>query len=289
MLLAAQVCFASLSVVGRETVMRIPPGVVPLVRTAGGAVVFCAVAAAMGVLRLHRRDLPFLLLCALTGVVLNQELFIHGLAHSGAINATVLGSTIPVFTVIAALALRREQFHWLRGAGIAMAFAGAAYLVGISDFSVGGDHLLGSMMVLGNAASYGIYLVIVRKLKDRYDPIGLIAILFVLALPMTIPVGIAEWSAMPVLTSADYGRLAFLIAVPTVAAYALIQLSLKRAESTLVAAYIYLQPVLVTFGAMARLHEHPSSRLLIAAPVVFIGVFLASRAPVRKIAPAEVA
>jgi drug/metabolite transporter (DMT)-like permease len=108
MLLAAQVCFASLSVVGRETVMRIPPGVVPLVRTAGGAIVFCAVAAAMGVLRLHRRDLPFLLLCALTGVVLNQELFIHGLAHSGAINATVLGSTIPVFTVIAALALRRE-------------------------------------------------------------------------------------------------------------------------------------------------------------------------------------
>ncbi|MBP9088102.1 MAG: DMT family transporter, partial [Kofleriaceae bacterium] len=79
----------------------------------------------------------------------------------------------------------------------------------------------------------------------------------------------------------------FLIAVPTVGAYALVQLSLKRAESTLVAAYIYLQPVFVTFGAMARLHEHPSSRVLLAAPVVFIGVFLASQAPVRKIVPDE--
>lgn len=287
MLLAAQLCFASLSVIGRETVMRIPAGVVPMVRTAGGALAFCAIALGMGVLRVYRRDIPFLMLCALLGIVLNQELFIHGLARSGAINATVLGSTIPVFTVICALALRREQFHWLRGVGIALAFAGAGYLVGIAEFSVGGKHLLGSLMVLGNAASYGVYLVIVRSVKDRYDPIGLIAVLFMFAVPMTLPVGIAEWGDMPELTGADYGRLAFLIAVPTVGAYALVQSALKRAESTLVAAYIYLQPVFVTFGAMARLHESPSPRVLVAAPIVFLGVFLATRAPVRAPGPAS--
>jgi drug/metabolite transporter (DMT)-like permease len=286
-LLAAQVCFASLAVIGRETIMRIPPGVVPVIRTAGGALAFCAIAFVMRTIPLRepafrsqlRRDLPFLALCALLGIVMNQELFIHGLRYSGAINATVLGSTIPVFTVITALLLRKERFHWMRGVGIAMAFSGAAYLVGIAEFSLSGSHLGGSLMVLGNAASYGVYLVIVRKVKDRYDPLALIAILFVLATPMVIPVGIWEWSGMPVLNSADYMRLAFLVAVPTIGAYALVQTALKRADSTLVAAYIYLQPVFVTFGAMARLSEHPSPRVLVAAPIVFAGIFLATRAP----------
>jgi drug/metabolite transporter (DMT)-like permease len=282
MLLAAQVCFASLAVVGSESLHRIPPGVLPLVRTAGGALVFCAFAASRKTLRLDRRDIPFLALCSLLGVVLNQELFIHGLRYSGAINAVVLGSTIPVFTVIAAIVLRREKFHWLRGAGIVLAFTGVSYLVGIAEFSVGGDHLLGSLLVIGNAASYGFYLVIVRSIKDRYDPIALIALLFVFALPVAIPVGIYEWPGMPSLNGDDYARLAFLVAFPTVAAYALIQLSLKRAESTLVAAYIYLQPVFATFGAMVRLGEQPSTRVFVAAPLVFLGVFLAGLPPSKQ-------
>jgi drug/metabolite transporter (DMT)-like permease len=286
-LLAAQICFASLAVIGRETILRIPPGVVPLIRTGGGALAFCLLAWFMGTVPLRdpsfraqlRRDLPFLALCALMGVVINQELFIHGLRYSGAINATVLGSTIPVFTVITALLLRKEKFHWMRGVGIGMSFVGAGYLVGIAEFSLNGTHLIGSLMVLGNAASYGVYLVIVRRVKDKYDPLGLIAILFVLALPMVVPIGLWEWSEMPVLNGDDYQRLLFLVAVPTVGAYALVQTALKRADSSLVAAYIYLQPVFTTFGAIYRLGESPSSRVLFAAPIVFVGVFLATRAP----------
>jgi drug/metabolite transporter (DMT)-like permease len=286
-LLSAQICFSSLAVIGAEAIRRIPPGVIPLIRIGGGSLAFCLLAWLVGTIPLHdpafraqlRRDLPFLALCALTGVVINQELFMHGLHYSGAINATVLGSTIPVFTVITALLLRKETFHWMRGVGIAMSFAGAGYLVGIAEFSLHGTHLIGSLMVLGNAASYGVYLVIVRRVKDRYDPLGLIAILFVLALPMVVPIGLLEWSKMPVLNSDDYLRLLFLIAVPTVGAYALVQTALKRADSSLVAAYIYLQPVFTTFGAIYRLGENPSSRVLVAAPIVFAGVFLATRAP----------
>lgn len=280
-LLAAQVCFASLAVVGRETITHIPPGVVPLVRTVGGALAFFALARWRGVWRWNWRDTPFLALCALLGVVLNQELFIHGLKYSGAINGTVLGSTIPVFTVIAAVALRKEQFAAMRGLGIVLAFAGCAYLVGIENLSLGGPQLFGSLLVLGNAASYGLYLVLVRRYKDAYDPVGLIAVLFVLAVPMVVPTALYEWHAMPALVAADYVRLAYLVAVPTVAAYALVQIALQRAEATLVASYIYLQPVLASIGAMARLGEQLSPRVLIAAPLVFGGVFLAGRARTR--------
>src|SRR5262249_50301567 len=93
----AQVCFASLPVVGRLAMQgSIGPAGIVLARVAGGAIVFSAIAWRRGVLRVRRADLPAIMGCALLGVAANQELFVQGLARSTATNASVLGATIPV-------------------------------------------------------------------------------------------------------------------------------------------------------------------------------------------------
>jgi drug/metabolite transporter (DMT)-like permease len=123
-LLGGMICFASLPVVGRLALGHVPPGAIPLVRTAGGALVFTIIAWRRGTLRIARRDVPFIVLCALLGNVLNQELFIHGLARTTATNAVVLGWTIPLFTALVAIALGREPARAPRLVGMAVAFAG---------------------------------------------------------------------------------------------------------------------------------------------------------------------
>jgi drug/metabolite transporter (DMT)-like permease len=277
MLFAAQLCFASLAVAGRLALADIPPGVIPLVRTLGGALVFSALAWQRGVLRLERRDAPLLALCALLGTVLNQELFIHGLARTTATNAVVIGSTSPVFTALAAIALGREPARLLRLFGIAVAFGGVAALVG-GDLSLSSAHFVGGIMVLINAMAYGTYLAVVRPLADRYDPIALLAFQFLAALVVVVPIGIRAIAvdAHP-LTASDCGFFAFLVAVPTVCAYSLVQLALRRAESSIVAAYIFLQPVLAGAGAALVLDEPASARLLICGGIVLAGVWLAAR------------
>jgi drug/metabolite transporter (DMT)-like permease len=155
-----------------------------------------------------------------------------------------------------------------------------AALVGAEDLSTSPDHLVGSVMILVNALSYGTYLVIGRPLAERYDPFALLAVMFLAGLPMVAPFGVAALVAHPVeLVARDYAFLAFLVAVPTVAAYGLVQTGLRRAESSLVAAYVYLQPVFASIGAALLLDEHLSGRLVGCGLIVLLGVWLATRGP----------
>jgi drug/metabolite transporter (DMT)-like permease len=181
-----------------------------------------------------------------------------------------------VFTALVAIVTRREPPRARRLAGIVVAFAGAAALVGIEQLSTSRRYALGNALILVNSASYGTYLVIVRRLAQRYDPIGLLAILFALALPIAAPFGIVAWSDMPPIDAHVAGYLVYLVAVPTVGAYGLVQIALRHAESSLVAAYIYLQPVFATVGAIALLDEAPTIRLVICGAVVLAGVWLAT-------------
>lgn len=278
-LLAGQICFASLPVVGRLAVGHIPPAGIVIVRMTGGAIVFALIAWRRGTLRIQKRsDIPFIVLCAVLGNVINQEMFIHGLARTTATNAVVLGSSIPVFTLLTAIAMRRERVLPLRLLGIAIAFGGVATLVGAEDLSTSSEHFTGSVMVLINAVSYGSYLVIVRPLAERYDPVALLAFMFLAGTPMVAPFGIHAFNDAPSLVTDDYLYLAFLIAVPTVAAYGFVQTALRRAESSLVAAYIYLQPVFAALGAMIVLGEDVGLRTAICGVIVLLGVWLAARA-----------
>jgi drug/metabolite transporter (DMT)-like permease len=278
-LFAGTVCFASLPVAGRLALGHVSPGAIPLVRTAGGAIVFALIAWRRGTLRLARGDVGFMVLCTVLGTVLNQELFIHGLARSTATNAIVVGSTIPVFAALVAIALGREPVRVRRLIGMAIAFGGVAALVGIERVSTSPEHLLGSVLVLLNAASYATYLVIGRPLAERYDPFALLAFMFLVALPMVAPFGIHALAAddAPVLVGRDYAFLAFLVAVPTVGAYSLIQTGLRHAESTLVASYVYLQPLFASLGAALVLDEQLDLRTVACGAVVLFGVWLAAR------------
>jgi drug/metabolite transporter (DMT)-like permease len=278
-LIGAQLCFASLAVVGRLAVIaQVPPAGIVLVRMIGGALAFLLIARLRGTLRIHRRDLAFFILCAVLGVVLNQELFIHGLARTTATNAVVLGSTIPVFTALFAVVLGYEPVSRLRLAGIAVAFVGCIVLVGPDELSLSSSHLLGSVMVLANAASYGMYLAIARKIAGRYDPMAIVAVLFSIGVPLVAPLGIYAWSHAAPLTGASVGFLAFLVLIPTVAAYSLVQIGLRHAESSLVASYIYLQAVFTTIGAAILLDERPGQRTVVAAAIVLSGVFISAQA-----------
>ena len=275
-LIVAQVCFAALPVAGRLALNgTIGPAAIVLARVCGGALVFTLIAWRRGVLRIRREDMWPLLGCALLGVAANQELFVHGLARSTATNASLLNATIPVWTIVVAIVLRREPLRLRRMLGVVVAFGGVIALVGVDRMSTAPGHLLGSIMVLLNSLCYSSFLVVVRPLGERYDPFALIAWLFIAAAPFVAPFGIHELVNSPPLAGADFAYLGFLVAVPTVTAYALVQIALQRSESTLVAAYIYLQPVFATLGAMALLGEQPSLRTLLCGAVVLAGVRIA--------------
>jgi drug/metabolite transporter (DMT)-like permease len=280
-LVLAQLCFASLSIAGRiafDPKNPIPPHALVFTRMLGGALVFYAFARQRGPVRVERGDRGLLALCALLGVVLNQVLFINGLARTTAISASLISATIPVFTALFAVLLGRERFRWARAAGIVLAMTGVFVLFDLRNLSTSGAHLLGNVMCVINCACYAMFLVLVRPLSAKYRPMSLVAMMFVVALCAFSPLGLASWWELaPRLGWREVGLLGFIVAFPTVGAYSLTQLGLRRVESSLVATYIYLQPVFATLGAVLILHERLRPQAGVAAGLIFIGVWVSTR------------
>jgi len=70
----------------------------------------------------------------------------------------------------------------------------------------------------------------------------------------------------------------YIVLFPTVGAYLLTVWALARVDSSLVALFIYLQPVIATALSVAILGERPGATTLAGAALVFVGVFVAVRA-----------
>lgn len=279
LLVAVQFCFASLAVVGRLALGHVPPSAVMFTRVGGGALVFYLMLRARAAVTLpERRDVPRLVACALLGIVLNQFLFLNGLARSTATNASVLGCTIPVFTLLVATLTGAERPSARRLGGIAVALAGTLYLVGVDRFDLSEQMFVGNLLVVANSLSYGTFLVVVRPLSARYPAMTLVTWLFAASVPFAALVGVPAWvDFAPAVTARDGLLLAYLVAVPTVGAYGLNQMAIRRAESSLVASYIYLQAPIAAAGARLLLDEIPSQRTVLAAVFIFLGLWLSAR------------
>jgi drug/metabolite transporter (DMT)-like permease len=65
---------------------------------------------------------------------------------------------------------------------------------------------------------------------------------------------------------------AYIVVLPTVAAYWLNVYALTRVESSVVSVFGYLQPVITALTAIPLLHERVSPRLIPAAVLIFGGV-----------------
>jgi drug/metabolite transporter (DMT)-like permease len=66
---------------------------------------------------------------AILGVVINQALFLGGLALTSAHVAVIIMTAIPIFALAAAIVLGRERATVSKIAGIALAFGGALSIV----------------------------------------------------------------------------------------------------------------------------------------------------------------
>ncbi|HZS35335.1 MAG TPA: DMT family transporter [Polyangia bacterium] len=274
-LVAVQVMFASLSVVAKIALKELPPFSLIAARAILATTILCVAHSLRGWQRVAWRDLPTLFVYAFFGIIANQLIFIAGLERSTATNAVVIGATIPVFTVGVALVLKRERATAARLIGLLVAFAGAMAIVGAGRFEAGGTRLLGNLLIVCNSLSFSIYLVISRPLLARYSTLTVITWTFIFGAIGVIPFGAKGLiEHAPALHATTWLAVAYIAIFPTVGTYFLNSYALKRAPSSLVAIYIYLQPVMGALMAAKWLHETSTIATLIGGLLIGFGIAL---------------
>jgi len=199
--------------------------------------------------RVARADLARLWLCGLSGVTINQLLFFNGLAATSPVHASIIMTINPVLVLLISAAVLGTAITSRKVAGIALGAAGAITLL----LNSGGGGLeshaswQGDLMVLLNAASYGVYLVAVKPLMAKYRPLTVISWVFLFGGLMALPVGASqaaaiEWSTF---STQDWLSVGFVVLFTTFLVYLLNIYALGKVQPTVVSIYIYLQPLLV--------------------------------------------
>jgi len=288
-LLAVQVMFASLSIVAKIALREIGPLGLVCARSMTAMLVLVAVRLlALPRERVQARHLAELAAYGFFGVTANMMLFVEGLARTTAINAIVIGTTIPVFTVGVAVAMRKEAATLAKVIGLTVACVGALVIVGAGRFEAGGGRLLGNLLIVGNSLSFSIYLVISRRLLATYSPMTVVAWTFVFGAIGILPFGGPTLAAAaPHLSSRTWLCIAYIVTFPTVGTYFLNMFALQRVPSSLVAIYIYVQPIIGALLAAAALGERPSASTYVGGALIGLGIWLVTREARRLRAAAD--
>jgi len=224
-----------------------------------------------------RSDPGRLLVASVLGVSANMLLYLEGLKRSSANEATLVMCLIPVFTFSIAALAGQEMLRPARAGGILVALAGASALFWAQDRAIAREHLAGNLLMALNALSYAGYFVWTRPLLRRHPPLVVIAWVFVLSLPAAIWIA-TRHQVLPSTVSAQAAwSLAFVLVFPTVLAYVLNLYALKHVPASTAAVFIYTQPIVTVLASAAILSEPPTRGVLVAAALVFLGIWLVVR------------
>ena len=230
-----------------------------------------------------RADLARLALYSLLGVVLNQFLFVKGLALSTVVNSALLSTAIPVSALVVGAALGYEKLTTRAAVGTIIAAAGVVYLIDPLRADLSADKTLGNILLVANTVAYGSYIAISQDVFRRYGALVSVTWVFVLGSVAAVPFGGYYLADVPF---AHIGwhvwlAVAYIILVPTVGAYYLNAWALERVAPSTVAVYVYLQPLVAYAFAPLFLgaDEHWTARTFVAAALIFAGVAVVTLRP----------
>jgi drug/metabolite transporter (DMT)-like permease len=277
-LVAVQFMFASLAIAGRYVLPHFPAGALVCFRVFGATLVL------FGINLIARKswvrnlpDLGRLAALGLLGIAANQTLFLYGLQHTTAINATILVTTVPVFTVLGLVLTGREAASPLMLAGVALAAGGAVYLIGPDRISLAPDLALGNTLIVLGMICYAAYFVYSKSVVGRYDSITVSFYVMLFAAFGVLPFGVTalrdlQFSA---LSGPVWVWVVYIVIFPTILTYLLNIWALQRVSSSVVAVYIYLQPLFAAAVAPLFLPgEQLTARATAAGLAIFAGLGL---------------
>lgn len=229
---------------------------------------------------IQKKHIPLFFICALTGVAINQLFFIKGISLTSPIHGSLLGLVTPIAITIITIFWAKEKLTLNKVMGLLVGISGAATLIlskNLSDKAA--DILTGDLLIIINALSYSFYLVLVKPLMQIYSPIHVIRWVFTLGTLMILPFGWqdfveTDWSLF---NEYHYFALAFCALGATFFAYLFNVYGIARLGSSAVGYYIYTQPVFASIIAVLLFDEELSARKIIAAILIFLGVFLVNR------------
>ncbi len=256
------------------------PMAMTLLRMGFASIAFWLISLMMPKEKVEKKDMLILLIGGLCGMLINQSLFAYGLEQTSSVDASIITTSGPLFAMILAAIILKEPITAKKAGGVLVGGAGAIFLV-YSSTQVSttgqGSALAGDIAVLSAQLFYSFYLVITRPLSTKYSPITMMKWMFLFSALIDLPIGYKYVMDAPLFYQPDimpYLLLSFTLVGATFITYLLIPLAQRRIRPTTISMYNNMQPLIASAVAIYMGMDRFTIEKLIAAILIFGGVYL---------------
>jgi len=232
-------------------------------------------------LRVARRDLPWLAGLGALAMGTFQVLWILSVLTNGVSIATVIQCTSPVLVTIFAWVIWREALTWQKWGAIALTCAGTCLVAGLTSAQGLQVSVLGLLIALGSALAYaGITLFTKRLTAAGYNSWTILMYGFGFAALALLPFQFGRPLPQPAGWQA-YGAFAALVLIPTIGGYTFYTLGLRHLQASVASITAMAEVPFAAFNGYVFLGERLGVVQALGALIVMGGVALLSWRPGR--------
>jgi drug/metabolite transporter (DMT)-like permease len=258
------------------------PRAIVFLRASGTLILFWTLHLFLPSEKVEKADLLKMALCSFFGVVVNQTLFFEGLNRTTPISASIIMTVTPIMILVFSHFILKDKITGVKVLGIMLGAAGALMIIlaaGIGDFR--SNTLLGNFMLITNAASWSLYLVLIKPLMGKYDSLTIMKWTFLFGFIVLFPFSIDALASSPFaqIPVNIWMSILFVVFITTGFAYYLINYSLKTLSPNVNGICIYLQPLIASFVAILLGKDMLTLIDLIAAVLIMTGVYFVTQQP----------
>ncbi|MDA1326921.1 MAG: DMT family transporter [Proteobacteria bacterium] len=228
-----------------------------------------------------RRHWKFLALLSFLLWVGGNALLFVSLQYTIAINVAVINSVEPLFIVVFAWLLFRDDFTWRQGIGLALSLGGVLVLIsaGSMERLLTLDLNRGDLIVTGAYVAWGLYAVLLRKLPRDLDYRVTVAAILGFGALFLFPIYVFEAIYVrPTLpTAATLVTIAWLATFSSSLAMILWNYGILKLGAARAGQYLHLIPAFTIVLAIVVLGETFGAHHIAGIVLVAIGLIVAAR------------
>ena len=283
-------CFVAYAIFGVNIIVckdltggkLISPIAIFTLRSLGAGALFWILSIFLPKEKVELRDMPKIFLAAFLGYFVTQLTFLVAIPEITPMHCSIISSLSPIYTMFIAALVLKEPITFRKAGGVLLSLSGILFLIFNNTGNAGGgmeSSIFGIVLMIINGFAFSLYLGAFRPLIARYSIITFMKWIFLFSAIMSLPLSLKEiatlqWNTIP---QVQLWELAFLIICATCICYFLIPLGQKRIRPTLVSMYSYVQPIIATAISIVAGMEVLSWQKILAAVMVFAGVFVVSQ------------
>jgi drug/metabolite transporter (DMT)-like permease len=219
-----------------------------------------------------RRDLPALAITGAVGIAFYNTILNYGLVTTPAGTASFLIASTPIWTALLAIFTLGERLNTWGWTGILISFIGIAVLA--RERGHGLRFSQGALLILIGAVSYGLYMVLQKRMLGRYPALAFTTYSFWAGSLLMLgfaPGAVAEVRDAPL--SATLALL-YLAAFPAAVANFAWAYAMSHATASRTSSFLYLMPLVSVALAWVWLNEVPTLLSLVGGVLALAGVAL---------------